>query len=173
MKKGLLCALLCACAMLCACSRAVPTWEYVTDSVLTQAPMEQVQYCVSFDVPSDAVLEEGAEGQSVYRQKDGDYEIVSRRIESSDPMSAIRTISGFAPEQLDVLHTTRYGLEECHFAWCSQTEQGTTVSRADAIFAAPYCYALVFSADEDDVARYAETQEQVFSSFSLFENEGF
>ena len=174
MKRRLFCVLALCCTLLCACSKAEPTWEYVTDMQLTQAPLEEAEYCISFDVPSDAVLDQSMQdGQSVYRQQEGNYEIVSRTIASCDLSSVVREISGFEPEQLQILHTTRYGMDECHFVWCSQTEQGTRLSRADAIFAAPYCYALIFSADEEHAARYTATQEQVFSSFSLFEDEGF
>lgn len=155
--------------------RAEPTWEYVRDSLLTEAPTELAEYCISFDVPTDAILEksDGESDRRVYRQKDGDYEIISQTIGTCDLETVVRELSGFSPEQLSILHTTRYGMDECHFVWCSDTEQGMTLSRADVILARPYCYALTFSANEENALCYTDTQTKVFSSFSLFENEGF
>ena len=171
MKKLLPAVLLCL--FLCACSRAEPAWETVRDSLLTEVPTKSAKYMICFDVPIDAVLDEADGEKSVYRQKDGDYEIISRTIESCDLETVVQTLSGCSPEQVEILHTTRYGADECHFVWCSETERGMQLSRADAIFSQPYCYALTFSASEDCAPTYADTQAQVFGSFALFENEGF
>lgn len=159
--------------LLCGCQKTQITWETVDDTLLTEYPTQDAAYTVLFDVPADAVLAEDVQDREVYRQKDGAYEIVSQTLGTCDLDRVVKTLSGYSADEVDILHTTRCGMEECQFVWCSADEDGTKICRADAVFDAPYCYCLTFSAKEDTSCDYITTQQQVFSSMSLFESEGF
>ena len=161
---------------LSACKPAAePVWETVDDLDVVQTVGIQDTYTMVFDVPMDAVMDTAAtqSGRTVYEQKDGDYEIVCETFPASGIEGIVRRLTGFEKDKLDVIETTRFGLPEYRFAWCSDSEEGSRVCRADVIFEAPYCYALTFSVREDAASRYHSTQEQTFASMSLFTDEGF
>lgn len=158
-----------ALTLLCGCT-AQTAWETV-DDVLPDAVAVWTEkaYQIAFDVPEDAAAsvfsENGAE--TVYEQADGDYEITAQVMLSSDTDGAIRRLSGFEPEQLEVLRTKRCGLPEAQLAWYSNGEEGGWLCRADILRDGDHCYALTFSVREELAPQYAELAQHVFESFSL------
>ena len=87
-------------AALCGCGRAETVWETVDDgleqaAVQGGAPMEMV-----FDVPEGAEQIGLLDDCRVYAHPDGDYEITAQVLPGVDVGAVIRTVSGFAPEQL-------------------------------------------------------------------------
>ena len=162
-------------AGLCGCSRAETVWETV-DDVMPAEPVSYLDeaYSMNYDVPQDAAAQTFAPepGKTVWEQTEGDYEIVSEVFLTSGIDDAIRRLSGFEPEQLRVMMTSRYGMPEYQFAWYSAGDEGGRLYRADVLMDDLYCYALTFSVREGLGGLYDTTTEQVFSSFSLFYDEG-
>ena len=129
---------------------------------------------ILFGVPADAVpvfRETG--GRCLYVQEEGDYEIVSDILPTGDLNEAVRLLTGFDPEKLDILKTRRFGLPEYRFAWASASDGGGLLSRASLIRDGGSCYALVFSVREGLGTAYDECAEALFSSFGLCGDEQF
>lgn len=158
-----------ALALLSGCA-AQTAWETVDDVLPDTVPVwTEDAYRISFDVPEDAVVSAFSENgaATVYEQTDGDYEITAQILLSSDADGAIRRLSGFDPEQLEVLDTRRCGLPESQFAWYATGEEGGRLCRADILRDGEHCYALTFSVREELAPQYAELAQHVFESFSL------
>ena len=172
MKKTWVCIILSVLAVLLCSCRAEVQWETVDDeAVLTSAPVEE-PYVITFGVPEDAELEPLTSGsRSLYTQKDGDYEIFSDVIVAPDLDEALRAVSGFGENELDVLRMERFGLPEYRFAWASVSDEGNYVSQASLVEDGGYYYALIFSVREEAGTAYADCAEAVFSSFGLYGNE--
>ena len=177
MRKLRFTALCAALMILSGCTADQQTvWETVDDEpAVTAGSFTEGAYTMSFDVPMDAVLDTAAarSDRSVYSAADGAYEIVSETLLASDADSAVRRISGFAPQELELIETTRFDLPEYRFAWCAGSDEGMRLCRADVIVDPPYCYALTFSTDEQNLKSCRETADHVFESLSLFTDEGF
>ena len=175
MKKAVL--LACALgALLCGCAAAEPAWETVDDTIVqdTGSYLDST-YTMLFDVPADAQEDAlcSGDGRTVYTNAAGDYEIVGQTMLCADADTAVRRLSGFSPENLDVIETTRFGLPEYRFAWYTSGDEGGSLCRADVLLDGTVCYALTFSARERCGSTYDSTAEQVFATLSLFEDEGF
>ena len=139
-------AVLLACALgalLCGCAVAEPAWETVDDTI---------------------VQDTGSYLDSAYTML---FDV------PADADTAVRRLSGFSPEDLDVSETTRCGLPEYRFAWYTSGDEGGSLCRADVLLDGTVCYALTFSARERCGSTYDSTAEQVFATLSLFEDEGF
>ena len=175
MKKAVF--LTCALALLLGgCAAAEPAWETVDDTVVLDAGSYlDSAYTMLFDVPADAREDAlaAAAGRTVYTNAAGDYEIVGQTLLCADADTAVRRLSGFSPEELDVIETTRFGLPEYRFAWYTSGDEGGSLCRADVLLDGTYCYALTFSARESCGNTYDSTAQRVFATLSLFEDEGF
>lgn len=149
---------------------AQDTWETV-DDVLPAEPVSAFAgaYRLGFAIPQDAqVIEQTENGEAcVYGQTDGAYEITAQTMLSSTPDGAIRRLTGFAPEQLPVIKTKRFGLNEYQLVWYSLDEDGGRLCRADVLCDGALCYVLTFSVREELSAQYADTAREVFASLSL------
>ena len=163
--------------LLCGCSRAEAAWETVDDAEIMAASGSWLDsaYTMVFSVPQDAVEDTTASGRdcTVYTQADGGYEIERRTMLCADADSAVRRLSGFAPEQLDVIETTRFGLPEYQFAWYSETDEGARLYRADVLLDGTYAYALKLSVPESGGCQYDSTAQGVFATLGLYTDEGF
>ena len=173
MKKFLLLAL--CLALLSGCA-AQSVWETVDDELpaIPAGGMEDA-YLVSIDVPDDAVAAAGSDdgASTCYEQPEGDYEISVQTLLCSGADSAVRRLSGFEPEQLDVLRTTRFGLPEYQFAWYASGDEGGRLCRADVLCDWPYSYTVTFSVREECAAAYQAAAQQVFESICLNAPSGF
>jgi len=155
--------------------RAEPQWETVSDEVPAQPVTAQEPCVIQFGVPSDAEKQFQTESRdrSVYVQENGDYEIVSDVITAGSLDDAVRQVSGFSPDDLELVQTTRFGLPEVQFAWSSESDEGGYVSRASLVEDGDYYYALIFSVREGLGDKYRDCAQAVFSSFGLYGDEQF
>lgn len=173
MKKS--CALvgLCLAAILCGC-QAETQWETVDDDVVSVSAEVKEPYVITFGVPNDssaAPLSE--ENRSLYVQENGDYEILSDVISAYSLDDAVRQVSGFGADEVNLLKTKRFGLPEYRFAWTASSDEGDYVSRASLVEDGEYYYALVFSVREGMGTAYDDCAEAVFASFGLYGDEQF
>ena len=157
----------------CAAGPPAEKGEPPPEAVPASAEAEPQNF-ILFGVPADAeiVLRETG-GRCVYVQEAGDYEIVSDILPTGDLDEAVRLLTGFGPEKLDILETRRFGLPEYRFAWASASDGGGFVSRASLIRDGGSCYALIFSVREGLGTAYDECADAVFASFGLCGDEQF
>lgn len=163
-------AALCA-ALLCACAAQPQTaWETVDDELLLEcASWQDGARQISFDVPDGAVAQSYAEdgARQIYAAKDGAYEIVSEVLLETSVQSLVRSVTGFDPERVQLIQTSRGDLTEYQFAWYSGSDEGGRLYRADAVLDEPYCYVLLFSTSEQSGTSYDSIAEAVFASMRL------
>ena len=158
--------------LLCACVSNVPIWETVDDAMVCQQPLRRPSTII-FAVPDGATSEAFSpdDPSRVYTAPDGSYEITATVYETSDPKSAIRQLTGFDEDRLDIIRTTRFSLPEYQFAWSAETDGGDRLYRAAMICDEHYCYALCFSAPALCGTSYDSIQQSVFASFGLYYDE--
>lgn len=162
---------LCAAALLAGC-RAEVQWETVDDEVVAASGPAEAPYVITFGVPEDAdqaPLSE--EGRRLYVQTDGDYEILSDVVTAPNLDEALRQVSGFGRDEIEVVEARRFGLPEYRFAWASESDEGSYLSQATLIEDGSYFYALIFSVREEESRDYADCAEAVFASLGLYGNE--
>lgn len=159
-------------ALLCACVSRVPVWETVDDALVCKSP-ERRPSTIVFAVPDGAVA--GAFSQDgltrLYTAQDDAYEISTTVFKTADAKAAVRSLSGFPADQLEIIKTTRFSLPEYQFAWSAETGEGERLYRAALLCDEAYCYALCFSAPAGAGTSYDSIQEMVFASFGLYFDE--
>ena len=158
--------------LLCACVSNVPVWETVDDAQVCQGE-RRLPSTIVFAVPEGAAVQTfSASGaaQSCSAQ-DGSYEITATVLTEDDPESAIRALTGFDADRLQIVRTTRFSLPEYQFAWSAATGEGERLYRAAMLCDERYCYALCFSVPAGSGTSYDSIQESVFASFGLYYDE--
>ena len=176
MRKWAMVAILVLTAVVLSGCAAQYVWETVDDTIPAQtASVLESAYRLDFDVPDDALAPvfSGDGTTASYEQTDGLYEISVQTMLSSTPDGAIRRLSGFEPEQLQILKTCRFGLPEYQFAWYQTGEEGGRLCRADVLCDGSACYALTFSVNEEAAAEYDAAARHVFESVILNSNSDF
>lgn len=163
-------------AFLTGCTReAPPVWETVTDGIPAQNTEPLSEYQITFAVPNDAVLAAvGLEqGPRYYTAVNGDYEIMTQRLESDSIQTVATAVSGFRLDELSPIRWEEYGMERYDFAWTSAGDEGQMVHRAAVLADNGAYYVLTFSAREDAAGDCGEKMKSVFSSLGLCADEGF
>ena len=154
------------------CTARSVVWETVDDEVpLEAASWLEGAKVLSFAVPADAAeqAQEERPGLAVYEQTDRDYEITSEVLLASDLGSAVRRVSGFDADQLEILKTSRCGREEYLFAWYAGGDEGGRLCRASLMPDGLRWYAVTFRVREGLGTLYDNTAKLVFSSITLSE----
>lgn len=167
-KAGLVLAIL---LLLSGCkAKAAETAEYVEDGLQTGNPNP---YVIVFGVPEDVVQTTfGEEGNAqLYEAVNGDYIIVTEVLSATSVEEAVAQISGKPYESLQVMKLQHRPMPEYHFAWASTGEEGDSVSRATLIAGEDYYYVMTMTQKTGLGNQYAETEEYVFSTFSLTAND--
>ena len=159
---------------LCGCGGDALPAETVSDTVVPAWSWTQEAYCITFGVPSDAQeLPTGpAENCRRFVGEDGAYEIETRVLLASDERSAIRQLSGFDADDLDVVRLTRFSMPEYRFAWYRPVGDGGMVCRCDLFRDGEKCYAVTVSVREEAGREAHRLATEVFSTVGLFYDEG-
>lgn len=156
------------------CTVSAPAWETVEDPLGRQTAMvRDGAYTMAFDVPTGAAACVVGEGVQVYAQREGDYVITAQMLYASGVDSVIRRLTGLEPEQVQLLKTRRFGMEEYQFAWYAPGDEGGRLMQAAVLMDDLHGYALTFGVREGAGVSYADEVRQVFSSFNLYFDEGF
>lgn len=170
-KSGCLAVVCLLAAALCACQAEVQ-WETVNDEVIEASGPAEEPYVIIFGIPEDAGLEPLSEDcRRLYVQDNGDYEILSDVVTAPNLDEALRQVSGFGEDEIDVVETRRFGLPAYRFAWASASDEGNFLSQASLVADGNYYYALIFTVREEAGTAYDACAEAVFSSFGLYGNE--
>ncbi len=145
---------------------AAPVFETVEDfmPVSPVSTWQEEAWEISVDLPQEAQLT-GTDGDTCLYEI-GELEVLTSRFLAANLDDAVKQLSGFAPDRLNILQTTRFSMPEYQFAWYSQTAEGGRLCRADLVMDGVTCYAVVCTAPED-MAAFHDSTRQVFSTFGL------
>ena len=164
----LVCLLLFGCA-----AKPEPVWETVADELEEDVWWEDSAFRIVIPVASDVTQDETspARMRTVYTQQDGEYELFTNRFLASDLSGAVRQLTGYEADELQMIETSRYGMPEYRFAWYREAADGGRVCRADLLQDGQVFYAAVFSVQEKAGGKYHGLIAQTFGALSLFEQD--
>jgi len=161
MKKMLV--LLVLAVSLAGCGEA-EVFETVGDEMV-QSVMAQPRE-ISLSLPEEAVLPAmETDNGTIYICKD--YDVSVQTLESGDLEGTIRSVSGFASEDLTIMETSRTGADCYEFVWTSAGEWAEQVCRCMILDDGNYHYVLTAMIDADLFGEYQEIWNGMFESFCL------
>lgn len=99
------------------------------------------------------------------------YSISLQTLPSGDLPATIRTISGYEPEQLTLVHSTCGDHSRYDWVWVAAGEEGEVLCRAAVLDDGHHHYSLCAYADADAVAELTELWNALFASFCLEDGE--
>lgn len=149
--------------VLTGCSRQ-ETMETV-DDVQVQPVAASIQQML-VDLPEETavpVLE--TEGGTLYIC--ADYTVSQQIMESGDLKKTVKSVSGFAQEDLNVLQTQWGDTTRYDFVWTAAGEQAEQVCRACILDDGNYHYVLTASTQADHAGNLQEVWREMFDSFRL------
>ena len=144
---------------------AEETLETVADDIPLQPVMAEPAE-IYVRLPDNAVspvLESDTE--QVYLSED--YEIAIETRSSGDIGGTITALTGFAPEQLTIMHTKQESADRYEFVWVSAGENGDRLGRAVVLDDGSYHYCMSVLRDAENQKKSQVVWSDVFSSFSL------
>ena len=144
---------------------AEETLETVADDIPLQPVMAEPAE-ISVRLPDNAVspvLESDTE--QVYLSED--YEIAIETRSSGNIGGTITALTGFAPEQLTIMHTKQESADRYEFVWVSAGENGDRLGRAVVLDDGSYHYCMSVLRDAENQKKSQVVWSDVFSSFSL------
>ena len=144
---------------------AKETLETVADDIPLQPVLAQPAQ-ISVRLPDNAVspvLE--SDTQQLYFCED--YEIAIETRSSGDLSGTITALTGFAPEQLTVMHTSPEGVDRYEFVWAAAGEDGDRLGRGVVLDDGSYHYCMSVLRDAEDPKKSQVVWSDVFSSFAL------
>ena len=144
---------------------AKETLETVADDIPLQPVLAQPAQ-ISVRLPDNAVspvLENDT--QQLYFCED--YEIAIETRSSGDLSGTITALTGFAPDQLTVMHTKQDDADRYEFVWVSAGEKGDRLGRGVVLDDGSYHYCMSVLRDADNPKKSQVVWSDVFSSFSL------
>lgn len=158
----------------CAGKRAEQTLV-IQDEIPTSQTVQSLKYTITFAMPDSALLATStAPADKVcYEAADGSYCIITEITPGSNAADVIADMTGFAPEDLDMIRTRRLSMPEYRFRWVSQGEKGLEVCSGAVLEDTDYCYSIQFRTPEDCAKACREIQDDVLDSFSLYFDEGY
>ncbi|MBP3633136.1 MAG: hypothetical protein J6J43_00995 [Oscillospiraceae bacterium] len=158
--------------VLTGCAR--PVWETVSDTVpdVPVVAWQEKAYNIELGLPQGVELLNSNAGWSLYTDEQGQLQIETGTFLAADLADAVKTISGYDEQELNILQTERFGLPEYQFAWVSASKEGSRVCRADLVMNGSDCYAVVCSTPEQAGNTFADEVRQTISTFGLYMDEG-
>ena len=171
MKRAIIIGLLLGLLAGCAAPQAVDV--FTVDDTLLQEPA--ALFTIVFAVPTDAVLSVSSDDglSRCYTAEDGRYTIQTAVRPGVDAQQVLREMTGFSEQELSPIQTSRMGMTQYRFSWCSSDDSGVWICAGAVLEDADACYCLSFSMPEACARDCRALQMQVLDSFSLFEDEGF
>lgn len=128
-------------------------------------PAQLQQVCL--EVPEEAsVTVSGGETDLTMYECEG-YTVYLQTFPSGDLQSTIRTLSGFAPEDLTVMNTTCGDHQRYDWVWTAAAEEGDMVCRGTVLDDGNYHYTLCVVAQSDVAGSLSEEWNTLFGSFCL------
>ncbi len=161
MKKFLM-SILCM-GMLAGC--AAPSFETL-GAIPQQAATTPEPAQMILELPESAAEDVfGSEEESLYIC--GDYSLSMQTAASGDLKATVKRMTGFDPEQLNLLETASGDAERYDFVWTGAGEQGDMIGRAAIIDDGTYHYCLWVLGPAEAAGSFTEEWDRLFSSFYL------
>lgn len=161
MKRKVLIALM---ALLLTGCGAEETFETVSDD-LVQPVMAQMRQ-ITVSLPEDAAVPAlESEGGAVYVCQD--YEVYQQVLSAGDLEATVRAVSGFDPEKLTVVTSSRDGCKRYDFVWAAASEQGDRVGKGCILDDGSYHYVLTVLGNAETAGKYETVWREIFESFSV------
>ena len=143
-------------------------WETVADTIEPDCPVwTEHTYEIQHGIPAGMQLAYEAHGEKLYT--DGCSELSVRKFLADDVETAVKILSGYEAERLQLIRTERFGLPQYHFVWCAMSEEGEWLSRAAMIMDGTACYAMVSTVSGDEGS---SPDVDCLSTFGLYMDEG-
>lgn len=161
MKKWVLIAL--AALILTGCGTE-ETFETISDDLIEPAVAELREVYVSLPPEAAApVLESDGDWVCIC----GDYEIYQQTLSAGDLSATVRTVSGYALEDITVLETVQGDCKRYDLVWASAGETGDRVGKACILDDGNYHYVLSVLGDADTAQEHKTVWQGMFDSFTL------
>lgn len=147
----------------------------IQDEIPSSETTQSLKYTITFAMPDSAIQATAATPADKvwYEAADGSYCIITEITPQSDAASVIQDMTGFAPEELDIIRSQRLSMPEYRFRWVSEGEKGLEVCSGAVLEDTGYSYSIQFRAAEDCAKDCRDIRDDVLSSFSLFYDEGY
>lgn len=144
--------------------------EIAQQTMAASAPASlKTAYTITVGVPKDAVEVPGETGKC-YRHEGGEYEISTGVFAAADVQTAVAQVAGTQKQNMRIEQLQRFGLPEYRVSWQDRA-QGME-HQADLVLDQGFCYAVVFSVQEQSAKRYGMLATELFSTFGLHFDEG-
>ena len=155
------------CILLTGCS-STPTYE-------TLGPIQHVSdtvpqmLTVRLALPEDAAQDVFYGGENALYECDG-YILMLQTVTSGNLSQTIASLSGFFPEKLTILESSRSGIKRYDWAWSAVGEDGDMICRASVLDDGNYHYCLSVLTSAADAGALAEEWNGIFASFYVEED---
>ena len=150
-------------AVLAGCG-AQETMETVADEPI-QAVLAQPRE-VHVELPEEAVLP-ALESDHGVLYMCSNFDVSVQTLEGGDMQQTIRTVTGYAPEELTILQTQDGEFNRSEFVWSAAGEAGDQVCRASVLDDGNYHYVLTAIIGEEYAGDYQEIWNGMFESFTV------
>lgn len=140
------------------------TYETVADEMYIPVMAEPGEIWV--ELPEDSVMP-AMESENGRLYICDEYEVAVQTLQSGDLDATVRTVSGYALEELTVLQTGSGELDRYEFVWTMAGELGQRIGRATILDDGDYHYVLCATIDAEKIEEYQEVWNGIFESFSL------
>ena len=162
MKKA--CILLIIALLLGGCATQ-PVFETVSDQVDAPAMVQMRQLVVALPKEATAPILQSEESGKMYLC-DG-YSLSIQTMEAGDLDATMRSLTGFAREQLTVMETAKHGVRRYDCVWSAAGEGGDQVARAVILDDGSYHYAVTVMADFASAGDLAATWKSILDTVTL------
>lgn len=122
---------------------------------------------VTVTLPEDAYKEVSDSDTGVTLYECEGYSIYLQTFDSGDLKATIRSVSGFAPENLMVMESTCSDHTRYDWVWTAVAEEGELVCRGAILDDGGYHYSLCVVGDAKAAGKFGDAWNTLFSSFCL------
>lgn len=160
MKKICVCLLM---GLLLTGCAARQTFETVEDWYYESAVSAGV---IRVDIPEGAAAAAfGSDAGSIYLC-DG-YTLCLQTFPGGDLEATLQSVSGFSRDRLELIQTSRQGMQRYDFVWAAAGEGGDQLGRASVLDDGHHHYVLSVMAPAESAGEYEQIWQGIFASFSL------
>ena len=156
--------ILCLLLLLTGCAEEV--FETVGDPNDVQVMAVPATFLVELPESAASPVMEGASGKLYFC--DG-YEIMIETLTSGNLDATLRTLTGFAGSEIDLLETKRCGVSCYEGVWSAAGEAGDKVGRVMVLDDGCYHYCISFMTSASDAAACAPQWQSVLDTVALAE----
>lgn len=140
------------------------TFETLSDVPVQETLPQPREIWVSLPEQSALPVME-SEGGTLYFCED--FEVAVQTLEAGDLKNTVTTLSGYDPDDLTMIETSRDGIDKYEFVWTMAGEMGQRMGRATILDDGYYHYCLVATIDAELVGEYQEVFNGIFETFQL------